>query len=261
MMNHEYQDIPLQRLENGNSNIASESIVQESIIVLHCMNMKGEVQPHVTLLGTPTAITQLHAGHLFCEGLTQEIPSVESIQTKTMDGEVNSYYNSILIDQPENRLVTTSCGACNHPDLSVYSIHGTQNSLSVNFSHDDLKRALDTMRSKMILFQKTGGCHGAALLDSSGDVAYVSEDIGRHNAVDKTIGRALFSGISVFNEYTLLLSGRCGWDIVAKAARIGVFSIASVGAFSSAALDLARANGISLYGFVRESGAWKAGIN
>ena len=261
MMNHEYQEIPLQRLENDNSNIAPEYIVQESIIALHCQNVDGEVQPYATLLGTPTEIKELHAGHLFCEGLTQGIPFLDLIQEETVEGKVNSYYNSIIIDQPVNRLITTSCGACNHPDLSVEHIHGIPNSVSKNLSHPKLIHALDSMRLKMDLFQKTGGCHGAALLDLSGNVSYVSEDIGRHNAVDKTIGQALFSGISTFNEYTLLLSGRCGWDIVAKATRIGISNIASVGAFSSAALDLARANGISLYGFVRESGAWKAGIN
>jgi FdhD protein len=261
MMNHEYQVIPLQRLENEDSNITSECIVQESIIVLHCLNMDGEVQPYTTLLGTPTAIKELHAGHLFCEGLTRGTPLLDLIHGETVDGKVNSYYNSIIIDQPENRLVTTSCGACNHPDLTVDHIHGIPNSISENLSHSELLDALDFMRSKMDLFQKTGGCHGAALLDSFGMVTSVSEDIGRHNAVDKTIGQALFSGISAFEEYTLLLSGRCGWDIVAKATRIGISSIASVGAFSSAALELARANGISLYGFVRESGAWKAGIN
>lgn len=261
MMIHEYQEIPLQRLEDKQSGIASECIVQESIIALHCLDMEGEIQPYTTLLGTPTAIKELHAGHLFCEGLTQAIPLLDLIQENVVDGKVNTYYNSIIIDKPENRLVTTSCGACNHPDLAVDHIHGIPNSITENLSHSELLEALDFMRSKMELFQKTGGCHGAALLDSSGKVTYVCEDIGRHNAVDKTIGLALFSGISTFDEFTLLLSGRCGWDIVAKATRIGISSIASVGAFSSAALELARANGISLYGFVRESGAWKAGIN
>jgi FdhD protein len=223
--------------------------------------MDGEFQPYTTLLGTPTRVRELHAGHLFSEGLARDIPNLDLIQAETVDGKVNSHYKSIIIEQPENRLVTTSCGACNHPDLTVDHIHGIPNSVSQNLSHPELLHALDFMRSKMDLFQKTGGCHGAALLDSYGNVAYVSEDIGRHNAVDKTIGLALFSGILAFNEYTLLLSGRCGWDIVAKATRIGISSIASVGAFSSAALDLARANGISLYGFVRETGAWKAGIN
>mgnify|MGYP001591803497 CR=1 FL=1 len=261
MMTHEYQNIPLQRLENDHSNIVSECIVQESIITLHCLNKDGDIQPYVTLLGTPTAIKQLHAGHLFCEGLTRDIPLFDLIQEEIEDGKINSYYNSIIIEKPENRLVTTSCGACNHPDLSVNHIHGTPNNVVQNLSHTEVLHALDSMRKNMSLFQKTGGCHGAALLDSSRNVAYVSEDIGRHNAVDKTIGQALISGISSFNEYTLLLSGRCGWDIVAKATRIGISSIASVGAFSSAALALARENGISMYGFVRESGAWKAGIN
>ena len=116
MMNHEYQEIPLQRLENDNSNIAPEYIVQESIIALHCQNVDGEVQPYTTLLGTPTEIKELHAGHLFCEGLTQGIPFLDLIQEETVEGKVNSYYNSIIIDQPVNRLRTTSCGACNHPD-------------------------------------------------------------------------------------------------------------------------------------------------
>jgi FdhD protein len=143
----------------------------------------------------------------------------------------------------------------------VDQIHGKTNSNFQQLSHAELKQALDGMREDMTLFRSTGGCHGAALLDPLGNVLCVSEDIGRHNAVDKTVGSAIYSGINAFNEYTLLLSGRCGWDIVAKATRIGIPSIASVGAFSSAALDLARENGISLYGFVRESGAWKAGIN
>ena len=115
------------------------------------------------------------------------------------------------------------------------------------------------MKEDMKLFTITGGCHGAGLLESSGNVLFVAEDIGRHNAVDKTVGIAIHSGVNSFNQFTLLLSGRCGWDIVAKASRIGISSIASVGAFSSAALDLARENGITLYGFVRESGSWKAG--
>ena len=68
-------------------------------------------------------------------------------------------------------------------------------------------------------------------------LAYVSEDIGRHNTVDKTIGKAVLSGISDFNDTMLLLSGRCGWDIVAKAVRTGISAIASLGAFSSAAVD------------------------
>ena len=261
MMNHDYQKIPLQRLVNVESSIQSERIVQESIITLHSIGGDGNFEPHTSLLGTPSKIKELHIGHLVCEGLTIEFPSFLDFEYNIVDGYVDSYFNSIIPNTPEPRLITTSCGACNHPDLSVEQLHGKPISDVQQLSHDQLTTALDGMRGEMELFEATGGCHGTALLDSTGKVQFVSEDIGRHNAVDKTIGLAILSGLKTFNEFTLLLSGRCGWDIVAKATRIGIPSIASVGAFSSAALDLARANGITLYGFVRESGAWKAGLS
>lgn len=260
-MNHEYQKIPLQRLLNVQSTIESECIVQESIITLHSIGKSGEFEPHISLLGTPSRIKELHIGHLVCEGLTIEFPLLNEFENNIVDGHVNSFYNSIISTTPEPRLITTSCGACNHPDLSVVQLHGRPMSQVQQLTHDQLNQALDRMRGEMKLFEATGGCHGAALLDSTGNVQFVSEDIGRHNAVDKTIGLAILSGLKTFNDFTLLLSGRCGWDIVAKATRIGIANIASVGAFSSAALDLARANGITLYGFVRGSGAWKAGLN
>ena len=261
MMDHDFQKIPLQRLENNKQHIESEYVVQESIITLHSNDKDGENSPHVTLLGTPTKIKELHIGHIYCEGLTTGIPITNLIQYQIIDGKVDSFYQAEINSNSEHRVITTSCGACNHPDLSVNPNYDTIIPETRQLSFDELRIALETMRKEMVLFQKTGGCHGAGLLNSSENVLYVSEDIGRHNAVDKTIGTAILSGVERFGEYTLLLSGRCGWDIVAKAVRIGIPAIASVGAFSTAALNLARENGICLYGFVRESGAWKAGLN
>ena len=260
-IDHEFQKIPLQRLDNNGHHIESEYIVQESIITLNCLGINGEKSPHVTLLGTPTKIRELHIGHIYCEGLTASIPLSNLFEHVIVDGKVESLYKFKLISKPEHRLITTSCGACNHPELSVIPSHEHVNIENNVLSHEELNKALQSMRGEMILFQKTGGCHGAALLNSNGKVMYICEDIGRHNAVDKTVGSAILSGVDHFGGFTLLLSGRCGWDIVAKAVRIGISSIASVGAFSTAALDLARENGICLYGFVRESGAWKAGLN
>ena len=111
----------------------------------------------------------------------------------------------------------------------------------------------------MPLFQQSGGCHGTALFSVDGSIDHVSEDIGRHNAVDKTIGKAILSNSTIFEHSMLLLSGRCGWDIVAKCVRVGIPAIASLGAFSSAAVNLAREHNVALYGFVTERGAWKVG--
>ncbi len=258
-MANDYQKIPLQRLTEHQTHIESEFIVQESVISLYCRGSNEEFKPYATLLGTPTRINELHAGHLLCEGLVSDLPSTANLEYELIDGKVHSYYKSNIQKIPENRIITTSCGACNHPDLSVVHIQNKIGISAQQWTHKELLENLNTMKEDMKLFTITGGCHGAGLLESSGNVLFVAEDIGRHNAVDKTVGIAIHSGVNSFNQFTLLLSGRCGWDIVAKASRIGISSIASVGAFSSAALDLARENGITLYGFVRESGSWKAG--
>lgn len=122
-----------------------------------------------------------------------------------------------------------------------------------------LTNALDLLTHSMPLFRQSGGCHGTALFSVDGSIDHVSEDIGRHNAVDKTIGKAIFSESTVFENSMLLLSGRCGWDIVAKCVRVGIPAIASLGAFSSAAVNLAREHNVTLYGFVTDRGAWKVG--
>ena len=86
------------------------------------------------------------------------------------------------------------------------------------------------------------------------------EDIGRHNAVDKVVGKALKENISLSN-CTLLLSGRCGWDIVAKASRSGIVNIASIGACSSLAAKAARYTGVRIISFVKYDNAVIIGNN
>ena len=93
--------------------------------------------------------------------------------------------------------------------------------------------------------------HSACLLSIDGSILSFAEDIGRHNAVDKVIGKSVAIGAP--NQQILLLSGRCGWDIVAKASRAGVPVIASIGACSSLAADCARSLGIKIYSFVKPS--------
>ena len=176
-MDHEFQKIPLQRLENDNHHIESEWIAKESILTLHCLDMNSEKTPHVTLLGTPTKIKELHIGHIYCEGLTESIPSSNLVEYQIEDGKVDSFYHSELHSRPEHRLITSSCGACNHPDLSVNPNHDTIIPETRQLSFDELRIALETMRKEMVLFQKTGGCHGAGLLNYNGNVLYVSEDL------------------------------------------------------------------------------------
>ena len=257
-MNRSSHHTPLQRLTTIGADIQAEHLVKESAVELQALNDKNELYSFATLLATPIELVELLAGHLISEGYATSVQR-EFITLKD-NNEFTVSYRGKLLQNVQHHMVTSSCGACNHPDLLV-DVVGKKERISIfaNAQLEFIHKALTSLSSSMPLFQSTGGCHGSGLIMKDAKLAFVSEDIGRHNTVDKTIGKAVLSGIADFNDTMLLLSGRCGWDIVAKAVRTGISAIASLGAFSSAAVDLARQHDLTLYGFVRKDGAWKVG--
>ena len=251
--------LPLQRLTLEGSNIKQEIIVEETAIQLNGLDERGELFTHATLLATPIDLVELHAGHLVSEGYVEQIDSRDLF---TVRNDVSIYvdFQGRVYSPRRERIVTSSCGACNHPDLSIeVPIKTSKDSYFSNLDLSEICNALNSLTTSMKLFKVSGGSHGSGLYTISGNIEFVSEDIGRHNAVDKTIGKCVLNGEAKFAETMLLLSGRCGWDIVAKAARAGIPAISSLGAFSSAAVQLAREQNITLYGFVGKEGAWKVG--
>ena len=258
-MNDGSSQLPLQRLTKQGSSIQKETVVEETAIQLNALNNEGETYPHTTLLATPVDLIELHAGHILAEGYVSCPLTIESFVHKQKPHHIVEY-QGIIEATTRERIVTSSCGACNHPDLLVEEVRGNIRSKSfTNLELEFVDDALNSLTKAMKLFHLSGGSHGAGLLVLNEGISYVSEDIGRHNAVDKTIGKAVLDGHIDFSASMLLLSGRCGWDIVAKAVRTGIPAISSLGAFSSAAIQLAREHGLVLYGFVKEDGAWKAG--
>ncbi len=101
------------------------------------------------------------------------------------------------------------------------------------------------------LFDTTGGVHAAAAFDRSGEPVLVREDIGRHNAVDKVVGRMLLDGRLPAGDLGLWVSGRASFEIVQKAWAGGFAALVAVSAPSSLAVDAARAAGMTLAGFAR----------
>lgn len=218
-------------------------------------------------MGTPSNIFELMFGHLVCEGyiesniLAQHEVSFEVIESsKNFHAEMSSQHLLEYTDD-SNHVVTSSCGACNNDDLEqlISDLPLIEKDVSpINFTI--LNRSFDSMRLSQKGFLSTGGMHAAGITDSDNNLLYVMEDIGRHNAVDKAIGMALKENIDISKCY-LLLSGRCGWDIVAKASRSGIANIASIGACSSLAAKAARHTGVRIISFVKSNNAVIIGHN
>ena len=153
-------------------------------------------------------------------------------------------------------VATASCGICGKASLDdVVQRLGRVENIK-RLSGASLLQLPDQLRAAQDLFEGTGGLHAAAAVsvevDGSLQIETVREDVGRHNAVDKLIGEAALRGALPLSSSLLLLSGRCSFELVQKAAAAGFAAIACVGAPSSLAVETAERLGICLIGFLRE---------
>jgi FdhD protein len=151
-------------------------------------------------------------------------------------------------------LTTAACGVCGRRSVDdVIALCKPQNIAAAMIASETIANATASLKRLQPNFSRTGGIHAAALLDAQGEVMAAYEDIGRHNALDKVVGKLVLDGRIPGREATLLVvSGRASFEVVQKASAAGIPIVASVSAASSLAVDLARAAGITLCGFVRD---------
>jgi FdhD protein len=146
---------------------------------------------------------------------------------------------------------SSSCGVCGKGALAAVAVTATPSESSLRFRQDVLAELPDTLRAAQPTFALTGGLHAAGLFDPDGEVLCVREDVGRHNALDKVIGWAFLAGQVPLAESVLCVSGRLSFELVQKAACAGAPVLVGVGAPSSLAVELAKAQEITLCGFAR----------
>jgi len=208
-------------------------------------------------------------GFLASEGVIAEMADVVSIAWVGVDPQVDQapaiadsvvarLRDGIITDGmailSRTHEMRPSCGICgvDSPQALVSGFPKLNRSGPV-VSPMQAAELLERLTASQPLFRATGGCHGAGIFSPTGELLAVAEDIGRHNALDRAIGQCLRKGISP-NGAVLALSGRAGYELIVKALRVGIHTIASVGAASSFAVALAQAANARLLGFVKEDG-------
>jgi FdhD protein len=222
----------------------------------------------VLTMRTPGHDADLALGFLLGEGILQGAAQVAGIDVIPRDCEDATHTVDVarvrvsegvqLGPVARERLtrahaIRASCGIC-----GLASAEGLTRNLSPLPPSEPcvdlpmLTAMLDTMRSRQPLFDVTGGCHAAAVFPATGGPPWaVREDVGRHNALDKALGRCAADGRPL-EQGVVLLSGRGGYELVLKALRLGVPVVASISAPSSLAVELAEEHGLTLVGFLRD---------
>lgn len=150
-----------------------------------------------------------------------------------------------------NFFATSSCGVCGKATLDQVAVRCPAVGDGPTVGRSTIVGLPEALRKAQAVFDRTGGLHAAGLFDPEGRLLVLREDVGRHNAVDKLVGRALLDGEVPLSGRILLVSGRTSFEILQKAAVAGVPIVCAVSAPSSLAVSVADRLGITLIGFLR----------
>jgi FdhD protein len=221
-------------------------------------------RPFAVIMRTPGADRELAAGFLLSERVLSSADDLGAIEYCTDDdgGAAANIVNVTLAGPAADRLddllaarrqVTTnaSCGLCGRLTIESLRVEAPAIAAPLRVAAPTLASMPDRLRAAQAVFASTGGLHAAGLFDVAGCLRESAEDVGRHNAVDKVIGRMLMRDALPLSDRVLFVSGRASFEIVQKAFLAGIPVVAAVSAPSTLAIELADEAGITLVGFVR----------
>lgn len=206
----------------------------------------------ITLLCSPKSLKYLAIGFLHSEGFIEDYKAVDNIQIDEENGRayVKLYIRKTFNEKLQGkRTITSGCGKGTVFYNVLDSFKSKKIKNTVEIKPSEIVELMRKFNSESELFKSTGGVHACAICHKN-DIIYFEEDIGRHNALDKVLGKALIDNIDL-NEKIILTSGRISSEMLIKAAKRGVPVVVSRSAPTSLAIDMARELNITLVGFVR----------
>lgn len=276
-----WRDVSIVKLQNGKLVHASDRAATEEPLEIR---LHG--QPFAVIMRTPGADRELAAGFLLAERVIRHADELGTIeycldrdpervalqpssagvarpfQGRDERAAAPNVVNVTLAPAIEDRVsqaldarrqVTTnsSCGLCGRRTIESLATDVARLRETWRVAASVIGQMPAHLRERQAVFDETGGLHAAGLFTHDGNLVDVAEDVGRHNAVDKIVGRRLMRDALPLSSHMLCVSGRTSFEIVQKALFAGIPVVAAVSAPSTLAIDLAQAFGITLVGFVR----------
>ncbi len=244
---------PIRAWNDGRFEDRTDAIAVEEPLEISIRN-----RPVSVTMRTPGHDEELAAGFLLSEGLVRSRADIVSIDPcgKNEHGNTINIRTGPLVNIDYDKLArhvftSSSCGLCGKASIEAVRVQIPHLKAAGTVTPGLICALPGKMRSEQRTFSETGGLHAAAIFDTSGNLMVMREDVGRHNAVDKAIGRAFLDGLAPLSNHILLVSGRASFEIVQKAGAAGIAILAAVSAPSSLAVELASELNQTLIGFLR----------
>jgi FdhD protein len=199
-------------------------------------------------------VLALAAGFMFTEGLIAGIADIAKMEICATDPsivQVQLADPGAVQVRRKDVVMGSACGVCGARESVENVVDGlTPVAHTIQLNSEQFGQLMDAMRELQRVFGMTGGAHAAAVFDRDARILAVAEDLGRHNALDKVIGKCLLTSTDL-HSCGVLLSSRMSLEMISKAARAGFEIVAAVSAPTSLAIDVGERFGITLCGFVR----------
>lgn len=257
--------VQVHKVEKGSARLQPDLLaVEEPLeILLGYTSHEKRVEKTLSItMRTPGHDRELAAGFLYTEGIVLRPRDIEGVSpSRNSEGDL---HNGVRVDlrpgvefddtQLDRHFYTTSsCGVCGKASLQTLRVHPSRKILADRPRVDSrvIEGLGPALRAGQKVFRQTGGLHAAGLFDAGGRLLSLREDVGRHNAVDKLIGREVLEGRLPLEDRLMMVSGRTSFEILQKAVMAGIAMVVAVSAPSSLAVALARDFGMTLVGFVR----------
>jgi FdhD protein len=221
---------------------------EDAVAVEEPLEIRVDGQPLAVTMRTPGEDDELALGFLYGEGLIDAPRRAEP--PRDLAGNTVDVEGPLLREPGTRRFYTTSsCGVCGKGAIEEVTVHCAALPDGPVLTRELLADLPERLRQPA--FERTGGLHATGLFDADGTLLLVREDIGRHNAMDKVVGRALLDGLLPLHRHVLCVSGRLCFELVQKAAVAGAAVLVGVGAPSTLAIRLAADRAMTLCGFAR----------
>jgi FdhD protein len=246
-----FSEVRVQRWVDGQSEQALDRVAEEEPVALTYQRT-----PHVVMLTTPANLEDLGVGFTLTEAVVQRPEEIKSVEVVRDAGRYEVRIGiagtrfAALLERQRNLAGRTGCGLCGAETIEQAIRHPAPVGAGPDITVAELHQALAELQTRQSINAETGSVHAAAWALPGKGIQVVREDVGRHNALDKVIGALVRAGTDCSAGY-LVITSRASYEMVQKAATVGVALLAAVSAPTALAVRLAQEARVTLVGFVR----------